>query len=66
MGRVVPDKDHSGMWRSVKLDGILSDTANLSSNIHAFPSRVDLSWERAANSSWSVMELLKSAKLECE
>jgi hypothetical protein len=22
MGRVVPDKDHSGMWRSVKVDGI--------------------------------------------
>ena len=31
MGRVVPDKDHPGMWRSVKVDGILSDTANLSS-----------------------------------
>jgi len=30
MGRVVPDKDHSGMWRSVKVDGILSDMANLS------------------------------------
>ena len=30
MGRVVPDKDHPGMWRSVKVDGILSDTANLS------------------------------------
>ena len=29
MGRVVPDKDHPGMWRSVKVDGILSDTANL-------------------------------------
>jgi hypothetical protein len=29
MGRVVPDKDQSGMWRSVKLDGILSDSANL-------------------------------------
>ena len=29
MGRVVPDKDHSCMWRSVKVDGILSDTANL-------------------------------------
>ena len=29
MGRVIPDKDHSGMWRSVKVDGILSDTANL-------------------------------------
>ena len=29
MGRVVPDKDHSGMWRSVKVDGVLSDTANL-------------------------------------
>ena len=25
-----PDKDHSGMWRSVKVDGILSDMANLS------------------------------------
>ena len=21
MGRVVPDKDHPGMWRSVKVDG---------------------------------------------
>ena len=30
MGRVVPDKDHPGMWRSVKVDGILSDVANLS------------------------------------
>ena len=29
MGRVVPDKDHPGMWRSVKVHGILSDTANL-------------------------------------
>ena len=28
MGRVVPT-DHPGMWRSVKVDGILSDTANL-------------------------------------
>jgi hypothetical protein len=30
MGRVVPDKNHPGMWRSIKVDGILSDTANLS------------------------------------
>jgi hypothetical protein len=30
MGRVVPDKDYPGMWRSVKIDGILSDAANLS------------------------------------
>ena len=30
MGRVVPDKHHPGMWRSVKVDGILSNTANLS------------------------------------
>ena len=29
MGRVVPDKDHPGMWRSVKSSG-LSDMANLS------------------------------------
>ena len=29
MGRVVPDKDHQGMWRSVKSSG-LSDMANLS------------------------------------
>jgi hypothetical protein len=29
MGRVVADKDHSGMWRSVKPNG-LSDMANLS------------------------------------
>jgi hypothetical protein len=29
MGRVVPDKYHPAMWRSVKVDGILSDTANL-------------------------------------
>jgi hypothetical protein len=27
MGRVVPDKDYPGMWRSVKIDGILSDVA---------------------------------------
>jgi hypothetical protein len=30
MGRVVPDKYHPAMWRSVKVDGILSDAANLS------------------------------------
>src|SRR6478672_4754859 len=36
------------------------------SNIHASPSRVDLSWERAENSSSSVMGLRKSAKLECD
>jgi hypothetical protein len=30
MGRVVPDRDHPGLWRSVKVDGILSDLANLS------------------------------------
>ena len=30
MGRVVPDKNDPGIWRSVKVDGILSDTANLS------------------------------------
>src|SRR5262249_46143892 len=29
MGRVIPDKDHQGMWRSVKSSG-LSDMANLS------------------------------------
>jgi hypothetical protein len=29
MGRVVPDRDHPGMWRC-KVDGILSDGANLS------------------------------------
>ena len=29
MGRVVPDKERPGMWRSVKVDGNLSDTANL-------------------------------------
>ena len=30
MGRVILDTDHPGMWRSVKVDGILSDMANLS------------------------------------
>ena len=30
MGRVVPDKDHPGMWRSVKGNAILSGVANLS------------------------------------
>jgi hypothetical protein len=30
MGRVIPDTDHPRMWRSVKVDGILSDMANLS------------------------------------
>ena len=29
MGCVVPDKERPGMWRSVKVDGNLSDTANL-------------------------------------
>jgi hypothetical protein len=29
MGRVIPDPEWPGMWRSVKVDGILSDTANL-------------------------------------
>ena len=29
MGRVIPDKERPGMWRSVKVDGNLSDTANL-------------------------------------
>jgi hypothetical protein len=29
-GRVVPDPDHAGMWRSVKSGERLSDTANLS------------------------------------
>jgi hypothetical protein len=28
-GRVVPNKDHSGMWQSINVDGILSDTASL-------------------------------------
>jgi hypothetical protein len=28
-GPVVPEKDYPGMWRSVKVDGILSDVANL-------------------------------------
>jgi hypothetical protein len=30
MGRVVADKDHPGMWRSIKVDRVLSDMANLS------------------------------------
>jgi hypothetical protein len=30
MGRVVPDKDHPGMWRSPKSGGRVSDMANLS------------------------------------
>jgi hypothetical protein len=30
MGRVVPDRDYPGMWRSMKIDAILSDVANLS------------------------------------
>jgi len=30
MGRLVRDNDHSGMWRSVEVDGFLSDAANLS------------------------------------
>ena len=29
MGRVIPDEERPGMWRSVKVDGNLSDTANL-------------------------------------
>jgi hypothetical protein len=30
MGRVVPDHKHSGMWRSLKSGGRVSDMANLS------------------------------------
>jgi hypothetical protein len=30
MGRVVPDHEHSGMWRSLKSGGRVSDMANLS------------------------------------
>ena len=30
MGRVAPDDKHSGMYRSIKPDGSLSDMANLS------------------------------------
>jgi hypothetical protein len=49
MGRVVPDKDHPGMWRSVKVDGILSDVANLSWSKDAVLAQAarDVAYERA-------------------
>src|SRR6476660_8634488 len=48
-GRVVPDKNHPGMWRSVKVDGILSNTANLSwskDNVKAQAIR-EVAWDAA-------------------
>ena len=47
MGRVVPDKDHQGMWRSVKSNG-LSDIA-------------DLSWAKDAVLAQAVRELAYEA-----
>jgi hypothetical protein len=49
MGRVVPDKDHPGMWRSVKGNAILSGVANLSwskDNVMAQAIR-EVAYERA-------------------
>ena len=37
MGRVVPDKDHPRMWRSVKVDGLLAACGT--------PSAVLVEWE---------------------
>ncbi len=51
-GPVVPEKDHPGMWRSVKVDGILSDTANLSwskDNVMAQAIR-EVAWNAANDS----------------
>jgi hypothetical protein len=49
MGRVVPDRDHPGMWRSVKVDGTLSDVANLSWSKDAVLAQAarDVAYERA-------------------
>jgi hypothetical protein len=51
MGRVVPDKDHPGMWRSVKIYGILSDVANLSWSKDAVLAQAarEVAYERANN-----------------
>jgi hypothetical protein len=49
MGRVVPDTDHQGMRRSVKVDGILGNTANLSwskDNVMAQAIR-EVAWDAA-------------------
>jgi hypothetical protein len=49
MGRVVPDKEHPGMWRSVKVDGILSEAANLcwsKNNVMAQAIR-EVAWDAA-------------------
>ena len=49
IGCVVPDKDHQGMWRSVKVDGVLSDMANLSwakDNVMAQAIR-EIAWDAA-------------------
>ena len=49
MGRVVPDKNYPGMWRSVKVGGILSDTANLSwSKDNVMPQAIrEVAWNAA-------------------
>jgi hypothetical protein len=46
-GRVVPDAEHPGMWRSVKSRGRLSDMANLSwaKNAVLVAAERELEWE---------------------
>jgi hypothetical protein len=51
MGRVVPDARYSGMWRSIKSRGRLSDLANLShaKNAVLVAAERELDFERSAN-----------------
>ena len=69
MGRVVPDKDHSGMWRSVKVDGILSNTANLSrskDNVMAQAIR-EIAWDAANDpQKWVLRKPSKISQSESE
>ena len=49
MGRVMPDPEWPSMWRSVKVDGILSDSANLTwskDNVMAQAIR-EVAWDAA-------------------
>jgi hypothetical protein len=47
MGRVIPDSEYPGMWRSVKSRGQLSDMANLSwaKNAVLLSADRELAWE---------------------
>ena len=53
MGRVVPDKDYPGMWRSIKVDRVLSDMANLARSKDCLMAQAvrEVIWDAANNPS---------------